>query len=53
MNQSSYLAVLAASAVGEFFAELDGCCEEVLVQIREVVGSFFGERSVAGRGVGI
>jgi hypothetical protein len=53
MNQSTCLAVLAASAVGGIFAELEGRSEEVLAEIRELVGSFFGGRSVPGRGPGV
>jgi hypothetical protein len=53
MNQSTCLAVLAASAVGGVFAELASCSEEVLAEIRQLVGSFFGGRPIPGRGSGV
>jgi hypothetical protein len=53
MNQSTYMVVLAASAVGEVFAKLESCSEEVQVEIRQLVGSFFGCRPVPGCGPGV
>jgi hypothetical protein len=42
MNQSIVLSLLGASAAAELAAKLDGCWEDVLQQIRQLVGSFFG-----------
>lgn len=53
MNQSTWMAVVVASAVGEVFAKLESCAEEVQAEIQQLVGSFFGGRSVPGRRPGI
>lgn len=52
MNQSTCLAVVAASAVGEVFTELDHRVAEVVQRIRGLVGSFFGDRPIARRNPG-
>jgi len=49
MNQSTYPPGVAASAVSELLTEFDRRAAEVLRQMREVVGSFFGGRALARR----
>lgn len=51
MSYSTCLALLAASAVGPVTAELERGFAEVGRQIEELVGSFFGGRSLARRGL--
>jgi hypothetical protein len=53
MNQSTGMAVLVASAVGEVFAKLESCAVEVQAEVQQLVGSFFGGRSVPGSSPGI
>jgi hypothetical protein len=51
MNQSIFLTLLGASPVAELASKLDVCWDEVLQQIRELAGSFFGWRPDANNDV--
>ena len=53
MNQSTVLAVLAASAVGQVSAQWHDRLSPLLTQIEGLLGSFFGRGNVARGDEGI